>query len=235
MKIFNNKSEYFLLSSNSIIPIRRFQSRQDLTMKQWNENINSSICLRDRFIAGDNDAYAELYKMYAKDLYSFGLSLRVKSYLIEDAIHDIFEEIYSSRKNLINVENLKFYFISAFRNRLFYLLKKEQNTVGDIDIYIQQLTEENHLDLWLEKEASDEKKILLSNLLNKLNVNQREIIHLRFVEGLSLDEISLLKNINNQSVKNLIYRAIKNLNKLKSKALVIMILWVCITQILFRS
>lgn len=196
-------------------------------MEQRSKTINvyNSIYLRDRFIAGDNDAYAQLYKMYAAELYSFGLSLRANSYLIEDAIHDIFEEIYSNRKNLINVDNLKFYFMAAFRNRLFFLLKREPQSVGDIDAYIQQLTDKNQLDIWIEKDTTEEKKRLIVNLLSKLNTNQQEVIHLRFMEGLSLEEISMLMNINYQSVKNLIYRTIRKLNKLKANALDVIILW----------
>ena len=77
--------------------------------------------LRDEFVRGDDNAYSDIYNLYAKDLYAFGLSLRAKTDLIEDAIHDIFVEIYTHRQNLEKVDNLKYYFLAAFRNRLFFL------------------------------------------------------------------------------------------------------------------
>src|SRR5659263_417912 len=77
--------------------------------------------LRDEFVGGDDNAYSTLYELYAKDLYAFGLSLRVKTELIEDAIHDIFVEIYTHRHNLEKVDNVKYYFLAAFRLSLIHI------------------------------------------------------------------------------------------------------------------
>lgn len=49
--------------------------------------------LKDSFLAGDDEAFGKLYRLFAQDLYALGLSLQVDSVLIEDAIHDVFEEI----------------------------------------------------------------------------------------------------------------------------------------------
>ncbi|MGB4414846.1 MAG: RNA polymerase sigma factor [Paludibacter sp.] len=171
--------------------------------------------LRDKFVSGDNDAYSTFYELYAKDLYAFGISLHVKSQVIEDAIHDVFVEIYAHRKNLANVDNVKFYFLTAFRNRLFFLIKKsshdfeltESNTIG--------LKEKDYQEILIENENSSENELLLKQLLSELNQNQREAIYHRYVEGLSYEEISTLMNINYQSAKNLIHRAIKKLKSIQ--------------------
>jgi len=195
-------------------------------MKQRKKTIElyNSLRLRDDFIAGDSDAYSQLYRMYAHDLYAFGLSLRAKTSLIEDAIHDVFEEIYTHKENLKNVDNLKFYFIIAFRNRLFFLLKRELNTTENMEsAYFKELTERNQLDIWIEQETDQEKQQLIKKLMDELNDNQREAIYYRFIEGLSLDEISSLMNINYQSVKNLIYRSIKKMNSLRVTTYIMLI------------
>ena len=102
------------------------QDYLNLSMKFKNTILDPFVIyrLRDNFVGGDDSAYSTLYELYAKDLYAFGLSLRVKTELVEDAIHDIFVEIYTHRQNLEKVDNLKYYFLAAFRNRLFFLLKK---------------------------------------------------------------------------------------------------------------
>lgn len=195
-------------------------------MKQRNDTIDSENCLllRDQFLAGDNSAYTKLYKMYSTDLYAFGLSLRFKTPLIEDAIHDVFEEIYLHRHNLRNIENLKYYFVAAFRHRLFFLLKKELNTAENIETtYVAESTEKDYLDTWIERENETERELLIKNLMSELNANQREVIYHRYVEELSLDEIATLMNINYQSVKNLICRSLKKMNKLKATTLFLLL------------
>lgn len=193
------------------------QDYLNLFMKLNNTTIDPLVIhrLRDEFLAGDDKAYSSIYELYARDLYAFGLSLRAKTELIEDAIHDIFVEIYTHRHNLEKVDNLKYYFMAAFRNRLFFLIKKESNTfeINERDIF--GLEQKDHQELWIEKEDETEKQLLVKRLLSELNQNQREAIYHRFVEGLSCEEIASLMNINYQSAKNLIHRSIK---KLKSVA-----------------
>jgi len=181
--------------------------------------------LRDEFVGGDDNAYSEIYNLYAKDLYAFGLSLRAKTDLIEDAIHDIFVEIYTHRQNLEKVDNLKFYFIAAFRNRLFFLLKKDSNTFEITEKDTVDLQDKNFQEIWIEKEEENEKQILVKRLLSELTQNQREALYHRFVEKMSLEEIATLMNINYQSAKNLIYRSIKKLKSVAAFTLLLFILF----------
>jgi len=181
--------------------------------------------LRDEFVAGDDNAYSVIYKLYAKDLYAFGLSLRVKTELIEDAIHDIFVDIYTHRQNLEKVDNIKYYFIAAFRNRLFFLLKKDLQNKEITEKDTLRLVEKDFQELWIENEEDTEKQIQVKRLLSELNQNQREAIYYRYVEELSLEEISTLMNINYQSAKNLIYRAMMKLKTVAALKLLLIILF----------
>lgn len=205
------KSQYFL----------------NLSMKFKNTTFDQSVIhhLRDDFVAGDDSAYSTLYELYAKDLYAFGLSFHAKIELIEDAIHDIFVEIYTHRQNLEKVDNLKYYFLAAFRNRLFFLLKKDFHTFEITENDNLGLVEKDFQELWIEKEEDTEKQILLKRLLSELNQNQREAIYHRFVEGLSCEEIATIMNINYQSAKNLIHRSIKKLKSVAAFTLLYFILF----------
>src|SRR5659263_8176 len=181
--------------------------------------------LRDEFVGGDDNAYSTLYELYAKDLYAFGLSLRVKTELIEDAIHDIFVEIYTHRHNLEKVDNVKYYFLAAFRNRVFFLLKKESNTFKITETDMVGLEERDFQESWIEKEEDSEKQLLVKRLLSELNQNQREALYHRFVEEMSCEEIATLMNINYQSAKNLIHRSIKKLKSVAASTLLLFILF----------
>ena len=181
--------------------------------------------LRDEFVAGDDKAYSTLYNLFATDLYAFGLSLRANTELIEDAIHDIFVEIYAHRQNLEKVDNLKFYFIAAFRNRLFYLIKKESRTSEITEANFQGMNERDYQEEWIERETESEKQLLLKRLFKELNEHQREALYHRFVEGLSCEEVAELMNINYQSAKNLIHRAIKKLKSVAAFTIILLMLF----------
>lgn len=186
-----------------------------MSSSEQSNDVIKSKKLRDKFVAGDDNAYSAIYNLYAKDLYAFGLSLRVKTEIIEDAIHDIFIEIYSHRHNLENVDNMKYYFMAAFRNRLFFLLKKESNTYEMDEKNSYGLEEKDYQETWIAQEEDTAKQELVKKLFSELNKNQQEAIYHRYVEGLSCEEIANLMHINYQSAKNLIHRAIK---KMKSVA-----------------
>ncbi|MEA4985876.1 hypothetical protein SDC9_34595 [bioreactor metagenome] len=180
-----------------------------------NKYLTSNIYnLRDKFLAGDESAYADMYTLYAKDLYALGLWFGVQKEVIEDAIQDVFIEIYTRRDKLEKITNLKLYIITAFRNRLFLLAKKNTsiNAEGEIKSDIE---ERDHLEYLIEQELIKEKQNKLDYLLSKLNENQREAIYYRFVEGLSCEDVAYVMNINYQSAKNLLHRAIKKLRSIE--------------------
>ncbi|MEA4935528.1 hypothetical protein SDC9_133552 [bioreactor metagenome] len=180
--------------------------------------------LRDQFLAGDEEAYSQIYRLYAKELYAFGISLNVApNEIVEDAIHDVFVEIYTRRENLRKVNNLKFYFIVAFRNRLFLLVNKNVRSYDINNVQVPEMSERDYEEIWIEKEIEDEKLKMVREILSYLNTNQREAIYHRFIEGLSCEEISHIMGINYQSAKNLIYRALK---KIKSLTVLSVILYV---------
>lgn len=58
------------------------------------------------------------------------------------------------------------------------------------------------------------KKILLRDALNALAPRQKEAIYLRFFEGLNYNEISGIMELNYQSARNLIHRAVEQVRKI---------------------
>ena len=172
--------------------------------------------LKNRFLLGDDEALGEIYRLFAKDLYALGLSLQVDSVLIEDAIHDIFEDIYKHKKRLQKVDKVKNYFFTAFRNRLFFLIKNEKSQKEKAEYYSKnELYELGIFENPPTLEEGQRPDDIIKNLLKGFSTKQREVIHYRFVQGLSIQEISILMEINHQSVKNLIYRTMKKLETVR--------------------
>lgn len=162
---------------------------------------------------GSEDLLAFMYRTYADQLYAYGQSFHSDAGLIEDAIHDVFIDIYTNEKRLNNISNLHQYLIVAFRHRILFLLKSNKRYVEIENDLSDPFIEKNSQELWIEQEEENDKKRLVIRLLSNLTRHQREAIHLRFIEGLSYDEISEIMQINYQSAKMLVHRAISKIRK----------------------
>jgi len=178
---------------------------------------------KDAFLSGEEIAFAHIYQLLAKDLYAYGLSFHAHHELIEDAIHDVFIKIYTNKMLLQKVNNLKNYFFGVFRHHLFFLIKKESLHIymGEND-YPEQL-ETNMEEQWIEQEDESEKKALVNRLMSGLNIHQREVVYLRYMEGFSCEEVSKIMKIDVQSVKNLTYRAMKKIKTILASILTLLI------------
>ena len=159
------------------------------------------------------DLLAFMYRTYADKLYAYGQSFHSDAGLIEDAIHDVFIDIYTNEKRLNNISNLHQYLVAAFRHRILFLLRNNKRYVEIVNDLSDSFVEKNSQELWIEQEEENDKKKLVNRLLSNLTRHQREAIHLRFIEGLSYDEISEIMQINYQSVKMLIHRSVSKIRK----------------------
>jgi len=177
--------------------------------KEYNKDL--AIILRNKFLAGDDKAYADLYNLFAKELYAYGLFICNNKRITEDALQDVFTTLFANRNLLANVENVRYYFNSSFRNRIHYLLKKEGKKYDIEDNIIENLPDINSINIQeelIQNEETNQKETLVKKIFESLNDNQREVLYKRFIEGQSLDEIAATMHINYQSVKNLIQRSL---------------------------
>jgi RNA polymerase sigma factor (sigma-70 family) len=178
-------------------------------------NHYAKMNLIHRFLNGDGSAYASIYELYAKYLYAYGKSLNVSVEYVEDAIHDVFVEIYSGkdeikRLNISSMDDIKSYLFKSFRNRLFYLINRSSKASEIAKMYVSSQNDDSGYDeVWVEDEQEQVKTV--NDFLHQLNANQREAVYLRYIEGYSCEEISAILGINYQSVKNLLHRALKKM------------------------
>ena len=171
-----------------------------------------------RFLAGNDDAFSKIYEKLVRDLFSFGTILTADCELVKDCIQDIFIRIYQNRVQLVTVENVKVYLLVALKNSLIDVFKKQQVYKKFIDLYD---IDEPIDDPEEERIIARESDVALHNLMTKyqsaLTKRQQEIIHYRFVDELTIEEISNLLDINYQSVANTIQRSIKKMRNLYLK------------------
>lgn len=173
----------------------------------------SDAQLWEDFRKGSQTAYALIYKNYAHDMYRYGVSLCNNSSFIKDCIHDIFLEIWQSRRKLAEVHSIKSYLLYAIRNKVNKEHRRD-NLRRFISIlgshYEMEVSPETALILQQGKAQQETK---LQNAMNILSSRQREAIFLKFYQGLSYEEIASVLSITVKGAYKLIGRAIHVLRK----------------------
>lgn len=167
-------------------------------------------------IRGDKAAFQSIYQEYFKVLYSYGVKVCHNQEQVEDAIHDLFLDLWRYRENLAFTTSIRFYLFRALRRKI---VKNETRDIA-ASIFDVEAGEFNFPgvgsfeDMIVQGEFEDERTKKLKRNLNNLSPRQYEALVLRFYGEFSYDEIASLLDMNEQSARNLVQRALEQLRNL---------------------
>ncbi len=174
--------------------------------------------LWNSFLGGDDKAFDAIYYAFINALLSYGNKLTTDRELIHDAVQEIFIDLYQKRsKRHIPIGNLKAYLFIALKNAI--LKKILQNRIFDDKVVDDHLLNEFNIeysfqDQLISREISEEKHKRLQNAIVTLSSKQKEIIYLKFEEGLEYTEIASLMKITVESARKQLYRALLSLRQI---------------------
>lgn len=173
------------------------------------------------FLSGSEKAYKIIYDTHIQAMFKFGMHFTKNEELIHDCIHDVFIDLYKYRTNLHPTDNIKKYLFISLKRKLFKLLDKEGRYVhmdAESPMFFYSLSVSTEIDDDLTSRQFE----LLEKAMQELSNRQREAIYLRYVTGLSYDELSEVLHMNYQSARNLIFRGIEKLKECcQNKSLVL--------------
>lgn len=182
-------------------------------LKIKNENLDDCL-LWSQLKAGDEEAFSLLFEKYYGLLVNYGKTLNSESEIVKDCIQDVFVDIWNYRNNLNEARVVKAYLLSSVRKRIVRLHERNHIFSNAINIdsidFLYEYSIEDRL-IADETMAKSVKKI--NQLINSLPARQSEALYLRYHQGLTVDQVSEVLNINYQSTKNLLHRAILQLRK----------------------
>lgn len=174
-------------------------------------------------LGDDQKGLKSLYDQYFDNLYSFGCSFYSDQMLVEDCIQELFLSIWEKRHQLKKPDNIKGYLIMSLRNNILSKIKSKSKTqVQEIDERLMggcEISIENKL---IDSENTDERMQKLAEASQNLKPRQKEILYLKFSQGLSYEEISEIMDINYQSARNLLHRT---LIKLRTELMILFFLF----------
>ncbi|HRE51740.1 MAG TPA: RNA polymerase sigma-70 factor [Flavitalea sp.] len=162
-----------------------------------------------RISKGDEAAFTLIFRQYQGKLYSVALDITHSSETAEEIIQDVFLKIWLRKKELIEVESFSGYLFIVMRNlALDWLVKQARRQKIFDQISSEKATAQPSAEAFLnQKEFND----LLQKGMDQLPRQQQEVFRLMRQEGLSRQETAQTLNIDPNTVKTHMSRALKSL------------------------
>jgi RNA polymerase sigma factor (sigma-70 family) len=166
--------------------------------------------LWENFVSGDEEAFKVLYEKYIAVLIHYGNRFSKNEELVRDSVQDLFIDLFRYRAKLKMTDKILPYLMVSLKRILVRRLRQER---GGIYASIEKLQYDYPLkendSAWNHESEFD----ALQEALDRLTSRQREAVYLKYVTGLNYEDISMILDINYQSARNIIYRAVQNLRE----------------------
>lgn len=156
---------------------------------------------------GSYKMYSILYSLYLDEVYRYIFLFTKSEEKTEDIVQNTFLKIWEKRSALVNVRSFRSYVFKVSKNLLIDELRRNQ-TEAKILSLLKPDSEESF-------ERSDSKIIygqyyqIIQEAINQLPEKRKEIVIMRLMDDMSLDEIATQLSISKSVVKKQFYAGIK--------------------------
>jgi RNA polymerase sigma factor (sigma-70 family) len=163
------------------------------------------------FRNGDRDAFQSLLELFYAPLFEYGTKYQQDKDQLRDALHNLMISLWDRRQFLGDTDNLKLYLFKAIRNQIFreksepFSQASILNDENDYSFYAITYAENDII----EEETIRERASKIGLVMSHLTKRQQEVLHLKFYESLSNDQISEVLGVSRQAVANLVYHSLK--------------------------
>jgi RNA polymerase sigma factor (sigma-70 family) len=164
---------------------------------------------------GNQQALFELYNSTYFHLVRFGLKLTANDELVKDCITQLYLKIWDRRSKLSPVSNVRAYLFTSLRNLLIDQLdhlSKMSHAISGLSVQTE-LSELSYEEIIIRTQQDEETKERVRRAMEKLTPRQKEVIRLKFFEGLSYEEVALRTSQSVKTAYNTIYEATRVLRK----------------------
>ncbi len=172
-----------------------------------------------RIQANDEIAFREIVERYQAKVFSIIYGILRNHNDAEDIAQQVFAKIYFSIRNFDFRSSLLTWIYKITVNECYdYLRKKRVRKL----VYESDFSEEDSLRMENNESASEQatpvdvrlsQRDFLMQLLNKLSADDRSLLMLKEVEGHSVDELSKMTGMNENTIKVKLFRARQKLLK----------------------
>lgn len=175
--------------------------------------MRSDESLWDGMVHGDQEQLLLLYNRYYHTLLFVGLKEIRDPQLVKDTIQQLFLYLWEKKENLSKARNVKAYLLTSFLRKLSSDWKKA-GRLANLQVVRSQYSDETVPTPEEKLIFKDEQQHLSRQLLehiNELPGRQKDLIFLKYYEGLSYEEIVQQTGLAPRTVYNKIHEALKKL------------------------
>jgi len=162
---------------------------------------------------GNKEMFLDMYRRYYHCLLFIGLKEIKDAQLVKDAIQQLFLYLWEKRETIHEAKNVKSYLVTSFLRKLSADWKKSDK-VSALQVVHNNYAEDappTPEEKLIKKDEQHQLYKLLSNHINELPNRQKELIVLKFYEGLSYEEIVQQTGLSHRTVYNKIHEGLKRL------------------------
>ncbi|MBN8788096.1 MAG: sigma-70 family RNA polymerase sigma factor [Terrimonas sp.] len=162
---------------------------------------------------GNPEALGYLYDTYIDRLFHTAFKMTDNRELAKDALQEVFIEIWHYRNSIGEVNHSHSYLAKVLKSIILKKVKTKMviNTLSDNEHGTDH--DDNIEQSIIMADLATEQKNRLYKALSQLTNRQKQVVKLRFFEGLTYEQIAVKLCMNYQSVNNLAFRAMLNLRK----------------------
>ena len=166
-------------------------------------------------MAQDKLLMEEIMGDYTNYIYTIirNFSINLSKEDIEEVMLDVFLTLWKNQYKLDVNKSMSAY-ISGITKNLIKYKYRQSKSIANIEDYEEQLIDFDNIELIL---TQNEKEKIISNELDMLKREDREIFIEYYYDGKSIKEISKIYNMSESKVKSKLFRVRKRLNKVLSK------------------
>jgi len=180
------------------------------------------VLLWNRVRENGQEALVDLYEQLYFNLVNYGVRSCGDPEITKDAINDMFLEIWDQRHKLPAVSNVKSYLFTYLRRKIFAGIRQSRKSVEAAGAYadISEHHELSYEECIVAIQTSEEVKQKIKRAMATLTPRQKELIELRYFDGLSMEEVGKRAGISTKTAYNTLGTALRSL----SVELVVMLL-----------
>ncbi len=164
--------------------------------------------------AGDESGLSTIYRQNFLPMFQYGIKFKDDPDFIKDRIQDVFCKLIQANTNLRSKFSIRYYLLKALKNSILKELDRSKKNISIEDVPMRFEAAFSLEEEIIEKEDKTRKDKAFLDGLKSLSHRQREIIYLRYECGLEYDQICKVMDLKNDSVRKLVFRAIKSLKKI---------------------
>lgn len=163
---------------------------------------------------GSKEALEALYNHHIDALYAYGMALCQDQQRVKDCIQDLFLTCWNNREGLTVPTSGKAYLMVSLRRRIFDKGPKSNlETTPFEDSHLAEVMGDDPEQQWLEEENEALQQEKLMTAMATISDRQREILHMRYFQEMDYDQIAEIMDLNYQSARNLVTRALAAMRK----------------------